>query len=81
MIAVKNGNNRTWKSLQTVLLIVTLGFVFVDKILMPNVNSGKLADEIKAQAVAIGKLETLPDQVREIRALIINHMTNDREKK
>lgn len=66
-------------SLQSVMLIVVLFFILVKDVIMPNVNSGKLADEIKAQAVAIGKLEDLPNQVREIRALIISHMSADKE--
>lgn len=69
-------------SVQTGMLLVALLFILVKDVIMPNVNSGKLADEIKAQAVAIGKLEDLPNQVREIRALLINHMSQgDREKK
>lgn len=74
-----NGGKKV--SLQTVMLIVALGFIVIKDIIMPNVNSGKLADEIKAQAIAIGKLEDLPSQVREIRALIINHMADTREKR
>lgn len=57
MIAVKNGNNRAWRSLQTFLLIGTLVFLFMDKIVLPNVNSGKLADQVNAQAQKIAVLE------------------------
>jgi len=57
MIAVKNGNGRTWKSLQAFLLIGTLIFLFVDKIVLPNVDSGKLADKVNAQAQKIAVLE------------------------
>jgi hypothetical protein len=76
------GNGTKKVSLQSVMLIVALAFILVKDVIMPNVNSGKLADEIKAQAVAIGKLEDLPNQVREIRALLINHMSQgDKEKR
>lgn len=69
-------------SLQSAMLLVALLFILVKDVIMPNVNSGKLADEIKAQAVAIGKLEDLPNQVKEIRALLINHMSrSEREKR
>lgn len=69
-------------SVQTGMLLVALLFILVKDVIMPNVNSGKLADKIEAQAVAIGKLEDLPNQVREIRALLINHMSqSEREKR
>jgi len=75
-----NGNKKI--SLQSAMLLVALLFILVKDVIMPNVNSGKLADEIKAQAVAIGKLEDLPNQVKEIRALLINHMSqSEREKR
>jgi len=57
MIVAKNGNNRAWRSLQTFLLIGTLVFLFMDKIVLPNVNSGKLADQVNAQAQKIAVLE------------------------
>lgn len=83
----KTVNGKTL-NFQTVLLVVTLLFIVVKDVIIPNVNSGKLADQIGAQAVAIGKIETalkplegLPVQVSEIRTLIITHMTSDREKK
>lgn len=73
---------------QTVLLLVMLLFIVIKDVIIPNVNSGKLADQIGAQAVAIGKLEeavgplkTLPVQVAEIRALIQAYMIKDKEKK
>lgn len=73
---------------QTVLLVVTLVFIIIKDVIIPNVNSGKLADQISAQAVAIGKIETslkplegLPVQVSEIRTLIITHMSTDKEKR
>ncbi|OGD20339.1 MAG: hypothetical protein A2Y70_02045 [Candidatus Aminicenantes bacterium RBG_13_64_14] len=52
-----NGNGRVWKSLQTVALIVTLAFILVDKLVMPNVNSGKLADAVASQDRKIAVLE------------------------
>ena len=73
---------------QTVLLLVTLLFIVIKDVIIPNVNSGKLADQIGAQAVAIGKIETalkplegLPVQVSEIRTLILTHMAIDKEKR
>jgi hypothetical protein len=57
MTAEKNTNNRAWRSLQTFLLIGTLVFLFLDKIVIPNVNSGKLADQVNAQAQKIAVLE------------------------
>ena len=57
MIATKNSNNRTWRSLQTFLLIGTLVFLFMDKIVRPNVNIGKLADQVNDQAQKIAVLE------------------------
>lgn len=57
MIVAKNGNNRGWRSVQTMLLIVTLAFLFVDKIVLPAVGSGKLADQVNAQAQKIAVLE------------------------
>jgi len=57
MIVAKNGDNRTWRSLQAFLLIVTLGFLAIDKIILPAVGSGKLADQVNAQAQKIAALE------------------------
>lgn len=68
MIVAKNGNNRTWKSLQTFLLIGTLVFLFMDKIVLPNVNSGKLADRVNAQAQDIAVLKELVIALRPLPA-------------
>jgi hypothetical protein len=57
MIAGKNGNNRGWRTVQTVVLILSLGFLFIDKIVMPSVNSGKLADTVNAQGKQVAVLE------------------------
>jgi len=50
-------NGRVWKGIQTALLVGSLGFLAVDKLVMPNVNSGKLADKIQAQAEQIARIE------------------------
>jgi len=66
MIVAKNGNNRVWRSLQTFLLIGTLVFLFMDKIVLPNVNSGKLADQVNAQGKQIAVLEDLAVSLRSL---------------
>ena len=53
----KENSDRIRKSFQTMLLIGTLGFLFVDKIVLPAVGSGKLADQVNAQAQKIAVLE------------------------
>lgn len=57
MTAEKNSNNRGWRSIQAVLLILTLGFLFVDKIVLPAVGSGKLAEQVNVQGKQIAVLE------------------------
>jgi hypothetical protein len=57
MAEQKNINNRAWRSIQTLLLIGSLLFLFVDKIVMPSVNSGKLADTVNAQGKQVAVLE------------------------
>lgn len=57
MAEQKNSNNRAWRSIQTLLLIGSLLFLFVDKIVMPSVNSGKLADTVNAQGKQVAVLE------------------------
>ena len=66
MIVAKNGNNRGWRTVQTVLLILSLGFLFMDKIVMPQVNSGKLADTVYVQGKQIAVLEDLAVSLRSL---------------
>jgi len=82
-----NGNGKKL-NLQTVLLLATLAFLLIDKIVIPNVNSGELARQLHAQDLRITTLEEcilqlrpLPVQVAEIRALLTSHMTTDKEKR
>ena len=53
----KNGNGRIWKPMQTGLLVITLGFLLVDKLVMPAVNSGKLSEKVQAQAEQLARIE------------------------
>ena len=83
----KNGDSKKL-NFQTVLLVATLLFLVLEKVVLPSVNSGKLADEVKAQAVEIATLKEcvialrpLPVQVAEIRALLQSHMNADKEKR
>jgi len=83
----KNGDSKKI-SFQTVLLFATLLFLILEKIVLPSVNSGKLADEVKVQAVEISALKEciialrpLPVQVAEIRALLQSHMAAEKEKR
>jgi hypothetical protein len=57
MASLTNGNGHGWRNISTIGLIITLGFVFVDKIVMPNVNSGKLAETVQVQAQDIAVLK------------------------
>ena len=50
-------NGRTWRGIQTALLIGSLGFLFVDKLVMPSVNSGALAAKVEAQGLQIARIE------------------------
>jgi len=73
MAELKNGNGRVWKGVQTALLIGSLAFLAIDKLVIPSVNSGKLADKIQAQAEQIARIEeciiTLRPLPREVSAL------------
>jgi len=57
MIVAKNGNNRVKEKLYVLALVASLVFIAVDKVVMPSVNSGKLADQVNAQAQKIAVLE------------------------
>ena len=72
-------NGRRWKGVQAVLLIGSLGFLAIDKLVMPSVNSGKLADKVQAQAEQIARIEEciitlkpLPEAVSGLRVSMDN---------
>ena len=52
-----NGNGNTWRNLSTIGLILSLAFIFLDKVVTPNVNSGELAKTVQAQATDIAILK------------------------
>lgn len=62
MTPEKNGS--AWKSLSTVGLILSLGFIFVDKMVMPNVNSGELAKTVQAHTTDIAILKDILPALR-----------------
>lgn len=64
MIAVKNGNNRMKERLYVLALMASLLFIAVDKVILPTVNSGKLADAVYAQGKQIAVLEELVISLR-----------------
>lgn len=73
---------------QTLLLVLTVLFLLIEKILIPTVNSGKLADEVHQQAVAVGRLQEairplagLPTQVATIEAMLKTHVADEKEKR
>ncbi|MBE3118396.1 MAG: hypothetical protein IMZ50_06540 [Candidatus Atribacteria bacterium] len=59
-----NGNGHGWKSLQTIALIGMLLFLIVEKIIIPSVNSGKLADAVQTQDTKIAVLEEVITTLR-----------------
>ncbi len=52
-----NGNGKLREKLYILGLTASLIFIGIDKILVPTVNSGKLADAVNAQAQQIARLE------------------------
>ena len=72
-------NGRIWKGVQTALLIGSLGFLAIDKLVMPNVNSGELAEKVQAQREQIARIEEciitlkhLPEAVSGLRVSMDN---------
>ena len=60
----KIGNGNTWRTLSTIGFILSLGFIFVDKMVMPNVNSGELAKTVQAQGTDIAILKDILPSLR-----------------
>jgi len=52
-----SGNGKKREMLYAVGLLASLLFITVDKVVVPTVNSGKLADTVNAQAQQIARLE------------------------
>ena len=59
MVTVKkvNGNGKLKERLYAAGLIASLLFISIDKVVVPTVNSGKLADAVNYQAQQIARLE------------------------
>ena len=64
MIVAKNGNGRLREKLYVLALVASLLFITIDKIVMPSVNSGKLADAVYAQGKQIAVLEDVVVSLR-----------------
>lgn len=57
MTPEKNGNSRGWRNFTTIGFALSLAFIFLDRVITPGVNSGKLADAVYAQGKQIAVLE------------------------
>ena len=64
MVTEKNGNGKLREKLYVLALTASLIFIVIDKILVPTMNSGKLADAVNTQAQQIARLEECVIQLR-----------------
>lgn len=59
-----NTNGKFKEKLYALGLAVSIIFILIDKVIVPTVNSGKLADAVNTQAQQIARLEECVIQLR-----------------